>query len=351
MHFLTLAVRALAAVSVVAARSPGNIYDRMDSLLVEALKAQAQQPVDYHPIQERSPPKRFLTRKTRPFAVDGKSLPDVDFNLGESYAGLQPISSDPNETRKLFFWFFPSINPEAPKKVVTWLQGGPGCSSLGGLLQANGPFNCKPGTYKPVRNSYDLRNLTNMLLVEQPVGVGFTQGTSNITNEEELAQQFVGFYEQFVKTLDIYLSGESYAGYYIPYIADEFINVKSSDMPLKGIAINDPYIGDETLGIDTAIQPFVAYWANLLGLRDSVHKSIEGRDQICRYAEYREEYFKFPPLQKPFPAPEYTAQERFVNCDASNPAWNAISKVNPCFTPYHASDGCPTPWSVVVPFG
>ena len=56
-----------------------------------------------------------------------------------------------------------------------------------------------------------------MLYVEQPVGTGFTQGTPNITNESELAQQFVGFFDQFVKTFKLegsptYLTGESYAG-------------------------------------------------------------------------------------------------------------------------------------------
>lgn len=70
---------------------------------------------------------------------------------------------------------------------------------------------------EPVRNPYAWNNLTNVLYVEQPVGTGFTQGTPNITNESELAQQFVGFFDQFVKTFKLegsptYLTGESYAG-------------------------------------------------------------------------------------------------------------------------------------------
>ena len=56
------------------------------------------------------------------FVVDGTKIPDVDvcwerneggtiglrtiqFDVGESYAGLVPISSAANETRKLFFWY------------------------------------------------------------------------------------------------------------------------------------------------------------------------------------------------------------------------------------------------------
>lgn len=64
-----------------------------------------------------------------------------------------------------------------------------------------------------------------MLWVEQPVGVGFSQGVPNITNEVELGLEFIGFYKQFVDAFglqnwDVYLTGESYAGYYVPYIAD-----------------------------------------------------------------------------------------------------------------------------------
>ena len=59
-----------------------------------------------------------------------------------------------------------------------------------------------------------------MLWIEQPVGVGFTQGVPNITNEVELGLEFIGFYKQFVDTFGlqgykVYLTGESYAGYYV----------------------------------------------------------------------------------------------------------------------------------------
>lgn len=91
-----------------------------------------------------------------------------------------------------------------------------------------------------------------MLWIEQPVGVGYTQGTPNITNEVELATEFRGFFKSFVDTFDlkgwgVYVTGESYAGYYVPYIADGFIQANDKDyFNLKGISINDPIIGDET---------------------------------------------------------------------------------------------------------
>lgn len=46
----------------------------------------------------------FLTNGTEKFVVNGTGIPDVPFDIGESYAGLLPISGDKNETRELFFW-------------------------------------------------------------------------------------------------------------------------------------------------------------------------------------------------------------------------------------------------------
>lgn len=181
-------------------------------------------PQAHPPVSERrSPPSKkaqlerraspYLNNNTEKFVVDGTAIPDVKFDIGESYAGLLPISDDPNETRQLYFWFFPSSNPAATDEVTIWFNGGPGCSSLSGLLTENGPFLWQAGTLAPTPNTYSWSNLTNMLWVEQPVGVGFTQGVPNITNEVELGLEFIGFYKQFVDAFGlqnrkVYLTGQ-----------------------------------------------------------------------------------------------------------------------------------------------
>ena len=75
----------------------------------------------------------------------------------------------------------------------------------------------KPGTLAPVPNSYSCTNLTNMIWVEQPVGVGYSQGTWNITDEVELGLEFIGFWRKFIETFGMqgattYITGESYGG-------------------------------------------------------------------------------------------------------------------------------------------
>jgi len=112
-----------------------------------------------------------------------------------------------------------------------WLNGGPGCSSLEGFLQENGPFLWNYGTFKPVKNPWTWVKLTNTLWVEQPVGTGFSQGDQNETNEKAVAESFLAWFKNFIDTFSlhgkkIYIAGESYAGLYVPYIADAMFNTK-----------------------------------------------------------------------------------------------------------------------------
>jgi carboxypeptidase D len=135
---------------------------------------------------------------------------------------------------------------------MKYVQGGPGCSSLEGFLQENGPFLWQYGTYKPVKNQWTWTNLTNMLWVEQPVGTGFSQGRSTETSEEAVAKSFLGFFKNFEDTFNfknkkIYITGESYAGQYVPYIADAMFNAKDKTyFDVHGTMIYDPSINSDS---------------------------------------------------------------------------------------------------------
>ena len=147
--FILLAGSALAATAS-AARSP--LHVGKDLPQVKAPLVERQTPPGYGGSSYNSTiiPQNANTTK---YSINGSAIPDVDFNVGESYAGLMPISSQANSS-KLYFWFFPSENELASDEILIWLNGGPGCSSLEGLLQENGPFLWQYGTYRPVKNPY-----------------------------------------------------------------------------------------------------------------------------------------------------------------------------------------------------
>ncbi|KAK4960611.1 hypothetical protein LTR10_003507 [Elasticomyces elasticus] len=342
MHLITSVVSTLALSCVATASNPADIFRRVESLKAahQEKRAAAAEVVTAKQTKRQGgyggSGSRWLTDATQKFAVNGTGIPDVPFDIGESYAGLLPISGASNETRELYFWFFPSTNPDAGEEITIWLNGGPGCSSLSGLLTENGPFTWEAGTLSPVQNPYTWVNLTNMIWIEQPVGVGFSQGTPNITNEVELGEQFTGFFKQFTETFatqeyDIYVTGESYAGYYVPYIADAFITLQDSDMPLAGIAINDPIIGDGTNQQMVVQVPYVDYWQKLLYLNDSFIERIHARQDECGYSDYLDTYLTYPPPQTPFPTLAEPSRKNNYSCDQFDSIYEAILEVNPCF--------------------
>ncbi|KIX07967.1 uncharacterized protein Z518_02621 [Rhinocladiella mackenziei CBS 650.93] len=338
-----------------------NAFKRPHDVWSQVLHERAPVPPAHqaHPIQKerRVPPPKssrkqkraspYLNANTEKFVVDGTAIPDVNFDIGESYAGLLPISDDPNETRQLFFWFFPSSNPAAANEVTIWFNGGPGCSSLSGLLTENGPFLWQAGTLAPTPNTYSWSNLTNMLWVEQPIGVGYTQGVPNITNEVELGLEFIGFYKQFVDAFGlqnrkVYLTGESYAGYYVPYIADAFITADDTEYyNLAGVGINDPIVGDETIQQQVVISPFVDYWSHLFYLNASLTAAMHDLHDYCNYSSYWDLFFTFPPPSEPFPVLPDPFTSDDSTCDIIDLVYAAALEVNPCFNIYHITDTCP----------
>lgn len=331
-----------------AAASGGiDAFKRVDRVLEPRAAAQHNAPPDSDErLQKRASP--YLNDVTQKFVVDGTKIPDVDFDVGESYAGLVPISSAANETRKLFFWFFPSANPAATDEIVIWFNGGPGCSSLSGLLTENGPFTWQAGTFAPTKNPYTWVNLTNMLWVEQPVGVGFTQGTPDIVNEVELGQQFMGFYKNWVDDFQVqgrkvYVTGESYGGYYVPYVADAFINANDTTYyNLAGVAINDPILGDGDLQQEVPVVPYLNHWENTFALNASFMAAAQERADSCGYTDYINTYLTFPP-PGPLPLPKNSS----LDCDLFDDVFSAALAVNPCFNVYHILDTCPHLFSVL----
>ncbi|KAJ9199465.1 hypothetical protein DTO021D3_5871 [Paecilomyces variotii] len=346
MKLAGLFLAALGAIGPVAAhRSPQHVGKKLPRLAEQHVARSVPSP----PIAARAEQDSlYLNEKSYKFAVNGANIPDVDWDIGESYAGLLPISDDPKEERQLYFWFFPSDNPLAGDEITIWLNGGPGCSSLEGLLQENGPFLWQYGTFKPVKNPYTWVNLTNMVWVEQPVGTGFSQGTPNATSEEDVAEQFLGFFKNFVDTFNlhgrkVYIAGESYAGYYVPYIANAMFDKENTEYyNIQSIMIFDPSLSSDAIQEQIPTTPFVDYWGHLLSLNESFVENLHSLHKSCGYEDYIKENLVYPPKGK-FPEPPSTDGE----CDLWDSVFAAASDINPCFDVYQVATTCPTLWDVL----
>jgi carboxypeptidase D len=123
------------------------------------------------------------------------------------------------------------------------------------LLQENGPFLWQSGTYAPVRNPFSWSNLTNIVYIDQPAGTGLSPGPATVQNEIDVSNQFNDFWKRFIQTFSmqgykVYITGESYAGQYIPYLASGMLDQNdTTHFNLKGIQINDPSINEDNVMI------------------------------------------------------------------------------------------------------
>jgi carboxypeptidase D len=186
-----------------------------------------------------------------------------------------------------------------------------------------------------------------MVWVEQPVGTGFTQGNATATSQEETAEEFLGFFKNFVDTFGlqnrkVYITGESSAGRYVPYIADAMLSKNdSSYYDVKGIMFYDPSVADDVLLEDIPAVPFVDKWAGLFNFNQTFMDDIHNRSKACGYTEYMEKYLTFPPPSK-LPYPEKDAQTE--GCGLWEDIYNAVFYTNPCFDVYAIATTCPLLW-------
>ncbi|KZL71687.1 carboxypeptidase Y [Colletotrichum tofieldiae] len=153
----------------------------------------------------------------------------------------------------------------ASAPLVIWHQGGPGGSSLHGMLFENGPCLVDgPNATKFNPNSWTEH--FNVVYLDQPAGVGFSYVDNRTDGEApdlpsrtpESSLDSVAFirllYEAFpsLASVDLHLSGESFAGRYVPTLAASILEYNSffvhtpdargAVIPLRSIFVGNPWI-------------------------------------------------------------------------------------------------------------
>ncbi|KAM0940592.1 putative carboxypeptidase D [Dioscorea sansibarensis] len=177
--------------------------------------------------------------------------PEVGF---KQYAGY--VDVDVEAGRSLFYYFAEAAVDPYLKPLTLWLNGGPGCSSIGGgAFSELGPFYPRADGRGLRINKLSWNRVSNLLFVESPAGVGwsYSSRTSDYTTGDEKTANdmhifLMRWYEKFpeFKSRDLFLTGESYAGHYIPQLATVLLkhNKYSTDFKfkIKGIAIGNPLL-------------------------------------------------------------------------------------------------------------
>lgn len=153
---------------------------------------------------------------------------------------------DAGNATKYFFWLFESRSEPSKDPLVIWLTGGPGCSSQLALLAENGPCSVSNDGKSTVPNPHSWNTKANVLWLDQPQSTGFSTGPLKISgNEDETVEHFYAFLMNFYKAYpqykqnDLYISGESYGGHWVPSVAHRVWQGGAANAPLKGILIGN----------------------------------------------------------------------------------------------------------------
>ncbi|KAJ6368235.1 hypothetical protein OIU78_000756 [Salix suchowensis] len=165
----------------------------------------------------------------------------------------------------------------------TCKQAGPGCSSVAyGASEEIGPFRINKTASGLYLNKFSWNSVANLLFLETPAGVGFSYSnrssdlldTGDIRTAKDSLEFLVGWMNRFprYKHREVYLTGESYAGHYVPQLAREIMMYnKRSKHPINlkgfmvGNAVTDNYY--DNLGT-------VTYWWSHAMISDKTYRQL-----------------------------------------------------------------------------
>ena len=173
----------------------------------------------------------------------------------DSYSGY--LNATESGSKQLHYVFVESQNDPSTDPVLIWFNGGPGCSSLLGFMQENGPLIYDEDTNEISMNEQSWNQKANVLYIESPAGVGYSLAATEAdmvhndmsTSVDALAalEQWYDKFPDFAEN-NLWISGESYGGIYVPYLAWQIHqNNQKYDMdqrvkykyPLKGILVGN----------------------------------------------------------------------------------------------------------------
>lgn len=207
--------------------------------------------------------------RAAPAADEIKNLPGLNHDISfKHYSGyLNGV-----EGKHLHYWFTESSRDPVNDPVVLWMNGGPGCSSMEGLLAELGPYLINPDGKTLRKNKYAWNTMANVLFLEAPacVGLSYDDNDNCSTGDDETSLGNYLALQDFFKNKfpeyrnnSFFITGESYGGIYVPTLAVRVLKGQDQfPINLQGYAIGNGLSSYE-LNDDSII--FFAYYHGLFG--------------------------------------------------------------------------------------
>jgi carboxypeptidase D len=155
-----------------------------------------------------------------------------------------------------------------------------------------------------------------VLYVDQPVGTGFSTASfpypvkDNVRVTSDFTRWLRGFFEYFphLQSKQIHLMGESYAGIYIPYFANELLEDNHSPpLNIRSMSLGDGSWGNAAAMASVAMGKYLKSQRDLLQIPEDVLSVFAEADAICGFDGVLAQAGIYPPQGKmPIPGnPEY----------------------------------------------
>ncbi|KAL3655194.1 hypothetical protein CASFOL_000980 [Castilleja foliolosa] len=190
------------------------------------------------------------------------------------------LNVNPTTASSIFYTFYEAQNPSntsiSQTPILIWLQGGPGCSSMLANFYELGPWLVNPDNLTLEPNPGSWNNIFGLLFLDNPIGSGFSIAASIQEiprNQYDVAKHLIIAIKKFValdssfSTRPLYITGESYAGKYLPALG-YYILKKKSIFNLAGIAIGNGLTDPETQVSTHAVN---AYNLGLINEKQRTH--------------------------------------------------------------------------------
>lgn len=243
---------AVGAVGAVAYQVPFHaLSDAPDSFSVLSHSA-----FPAHSLRIKSVPRSVCEQSARSWS----GYLDVDLDaLFEKHGNdsIYPQGASPGDgiIEHFYFWAFESRGEPETDPITLWLNGGPGCSSLIGVLMELGPCSAAQpigGVPRVVHNPWSFTNHSSVVFLDQPVGVGFSYASwknesrldappSRVLDTPSAARDVSAFLHLLAlhgpRGREFHMAGESYAGRYLPLIASQVLrdNDAIAEHPEHGV--------------------------------------------------------------------------------------------------------------------
>lgn len=187
--------------------------------------------------------------------------------------------------------------------VIVWLNGGPGCSSLTGLLGGNGPISFDGNWTKLIRNPYSWTQLGHVLYVDQPVGTGFSTASDPYPSQsnDKVTTDFVRWLHTFMahfphlQSKQIHFMGESYAGIYVPYFTNALLEGNYSlPVNIRSMSLGDGSWGNAAAMSSVAIGAYMQAHSTRLKVPKDILNTFASADHTCGFDTVLKETAIYP---------------------------------------------------------